>query len=468
MSVARAPRWMVVVALVVTGPFACRLMGGIECVTSQDCPTSMPMCVESVCSEAGPHDAGALDVDAGIGDAGVVDGGPVDGGPLDGGQVDAGLDGGPIDAGDDAGATDAGPEDAGPSDAGVPTAVPIEAPGGHVDFTGALGPSDVTMMRRPYQSCAPQAEDRGPYYLDSFAVVNQTGERQDLAIDALWTGGDGYLLLYRGGFDPAAPTVNCAGGDDDSGSAAGSSVPRFSIAADEIVIIVATTFSVQASIPDYLLEVETLRADTEVDAGPPDAGPGDAGLIDAGPLDAGVDAGEDAGEDAGSDAGADAGPLGPSLIITEVVDHPTNSSVRFVEIHNGGDEDASLANVRLRRYANGQTFPIGSVQLAGTLVPGGTIVAAHDTASLYAMYGVDPDYANLAVDGNGDDVYELVDGTVVLDVYGKVGDDGSGLPWDYTDRVVKRAAGVRVGSTVWEAPEWVFSTDGASATPGQR
>jgi len=424
----------------------------------------MPVCVDGLCNESGASDGGVLPGDGGD-DAGAPDAGPVDGG-LDAGP-DGGPDGGPDDGGADGGAVDAGPIDAGPYDAGIPIAVPIAPQGGHVDFTGALGPTDATMMNRPFETCTAPGQERGPYYVDSFAVVNQTGEQQDIAVGALWTGGDGYLLLYRGGFDPTTPTVNCAGGDDDTGSAAMSAVPRFAIAPDEIVIIVASTFTVQATIPDYLIEVETRGADAgvTVDAGPLDAGPLDAG-DDAGPVDAGpLDGGSD---DAGVDAGVDAGPRGPSLIITEVVDHPGDPLVRFVEIHNAGDEEASLANVRLRRYANGQSFPIGSVQLTGMLSPGATIVAAHDTASFHAMYGASPDYASLAVDGNGDDVYELVDNGVVVDIFGEVAVDGTGQPWEYTDRIVKRAAGVVLGKKVWEPTEWVFSSDGASASPGQR
>ena len=469
MTSPRCSRLVLALALSAGGAFACRLVGSVECEESIDCPTSAPFCDQGLCTGVAPADAGEAPGDAG----------PDDAGPEDAGAADAGADAGPEDAGGsdaglDAGSADAG-LDAGPGDAGVPVAVPIEPPGGSVDFNGALGVGDSTMMNRPSELCNAPSQERGPYFFDTHAVVNQTGAAQDIAVSVLWSGGDGYLLLYRGGFDPGAPTVNCAGGDDDTGGPSMSVVPRFTLAPDELVVLLATTFSVQAAIPDYLIEVETLGGDAGVpaDAGPADAGAADAGS-DAGAEDAGVgtDAGApaDAGEpeDAGVDAGVDAGPVGPSLILTEVVDHPQDALARFVEIFNAGDAAADLTNVRLRRYSNGQAFPTGSLPLSGSLVPGGVLVAARDGASFQSMYGRSADYVSNVIDGTGNDVYELVDGAVVLDIYGEVGVDGAGQPWDYTDRVAKRVAGVFLGKKTWDAAEWTISTDGATARPGRR
>lgn len=469
----RHARLVMALALSAGAAFACRLVGNVECEDSIDCPTSSPVCEQGLCTDAPLVDAGPSPTDAGLDDAGAADAGHDDAG------TDAGAsDAGPQDAGPDAGPEDAG-SDAGPGDAGVPVAVPIEPPGGRLDFNGVLGVGDVTMMNRPSEACNAPSEERGPYYFDAWAVVNQTGQTQDISVSIFWSGGDGYLLLYRGGFDPATPTLHCAGGDDDTGGTTLSAVPRFTLAPDELVVIVATTFSIQASIPEYLLEVATLGGD----AGVPD----DAGLADAGPPDAGGDAGVDAGAaadageledggsgdggapgDAGVDAGPDAGPVGPSLILTEVVDHPDDALARFVEIFNAGDQAADLSNVRLRRYSNGQSFPTGSLQLTGTLVPGGVLVAARDGSSFQSMYGRSADYVSGVIDGTGNDVYELVDGAVVLDIYGEVGVDGSGQLWDYTDRVAKRVAGVFLGKKVWEAAEWTISSNGATARPGQR
>ena len=42
------------------------------------------------------------------------------------------------------------------------------------------------------------------------------------------------------------------------------------------------------------------------------------------------------------------------------------------------------------------------------------------------------------VGGNGDDVYELYDGSSVVDIYGEVGVDGTGEDWEYLDAIAYR------------------------------
>lgn len=421
----------------------CRLVGDVECETSLDCPSSVPVCRDGLCRPGTP--------DA---DAGALDGGTVDGGaPADG-----------------AGEEDAGNVDGG-ADAGVIDATPIAPPGGAIEREDALDAANAAMQNAPFETCEQaDAVPRGTFRYDAHAFVNETGFPQLLEIIAIWGGGeDGQLLLYRPSFDPLSPETNCAVGDDDDGASSSSRLSAVAIAPGEVVTVVSTTRFEDRVIPNYLLSVATLGGPPGDDAGVvdggPDAGPGgdDAGAADAGLDDAGV---ADAGP---GDAGVDAGIEGPSVLITEVSDHPLDFTLRYVELANVGNTAQDLTGWRLRLYANGQTLPSAVLQLVGAIGPGQTFVVARDSAAFQAAFGFVPQMASdTVVNGSGNDVYELTDGVSVIDIYGERGVDGTDQPWDYTDQIVKRDLDVTVGNPVWQANEWTKSASASVANPGSR
>lgn len=440
----------------------CRLLGNIECESSNDCPSGTPVCRDGACEVGKPDEPGA--------DGGIADVGPLDGGATDGGDIDDG--GSDTDSGTDAGAVDAG------ADAGVLEPVPIEPPGQAIQLEGALSVTDPTMENAPFETCNQAiGVPRGLFRYDAYAFVNDTGAPQVLDVIAVWSDGtDGQLLLYRPAFNPQDPAANCAFGDDDDGTRASSRMPFEEIAPGEVVTIVATTRFEDELIPTYLLAVETRGRGNDagpVDAGETDAGAGnddagieDAGLADAGPDDAGPDdaGADDAGAaDAGpADAGFDAGIEGPSVLITEVMDHSTNVDLRYVELSNVGNAEQDLTGWSLRLYANGSTTSLAAANLSGVLGPRNR--TEFETAFAFA-----PQLESAtAINGSGNDVYELRNGPSVVDIYGQVGVNGTGQPWEYTDRVVKRDLDVFFGATIWVASEWTKSTDMAVAKPGAR
>lgn len=429
----------------------CRLVGDVECESSLDCPSSVPICRDGLCRP------GAPDADAGALDGGTLDGGAdVDGGgDQDAGDVDAGADGG--------------------VDAGAIDATPIAPPGGAIEREDALDAANAAMQNAPFETCEQaDAVPRGTFRYDAHAFVNETGSPQLLEIIAIWGGGeDGQLLLYRPSFDPLSPETNCAVGDDDDGASSSSRLSAVAIAPGEVVTVVSTTRFEDRIIPNYLLSVATLGdppgddagvVDGGADAGPggDDAGAADAGLDDAGAADAGP-------QDARGDAGFDAGIEGPSVLITEVSDHPLDFTLRYVELANVGNAAQDLTGWRLRLYANGQSLPSAALPLAGAIGPGQTFVVARNSAEFQATFGFVPQMASdTVVNGSGNDVYELTDGVSVIDIYGERGVDGTNQPWDYTDRIVKRDLDVFVGNPVWQASEWTKSASASAASPGSR
>ena len=74
------------------------------------------------------------------------------------------------------------------------------------------------------------------------------------------------------------------------------------------------------------------------------------------------------------------------------------------------------------------TFPAGDMASAGDHI----YVTANGPAFL-SFFGFEADYVSNAISINGDDVIELFENGNLIDAYGDVGVDGTGMPWEYTD-----------------------------------
>lgn len=155
------------------------------------------------------------------------------------------------------------------------------------------------------------------------------------------------------------------------------------------------------------------------------------------------------------------------LLISELVDHIDDGAVRWIELYNPGPDPASLGRFVLHRYANASPLS-ATVALSGTLSAGETHVVAFDTGAFNSRYGFAPDQADLVIDGDGNDVYELQRDGVVVDVYGQVGVDGFGTAWDYTDSVVRRDPIVTRPQSTWLAEEWRVTAGAGMESPGER
>ncbi len=151
------------------------------------------------------------------------------------------------------------------------------------------------------------------------------------------------------------------------------------------------------------------------------------------------------------------------LIISEVAD-PSNNATggRFVELYNAGVSsiDLTAGSWYLARQINGTTW--GNIALTGTVAAGSTYVIAGSTnfATAYPTSPA-PNHTSGTVDGNGDDGYFLFSGGnsvsgILEDAHGVIGQDGTGMAWEYTDRRAFRNNGVFQGNPTWTASEWTI------------
>lgn len=168
---------------------------------------------------------------------------------------------------------------------------------------------------------------------------------------------------------------------------------------------------------------------------------------------------------------------GSGLIISEVAD-PSGTGGdrgRFVELYNTGAAAIDLAAGQwyLAKQVNGGAT-WDNVALKGTVGAAETyVVAAYaDFLTLYPLAPA-PNQTSGNVNGSGDDGYFLYSGGnnaagTLEDAYGVINEDGTGMPWEYTDSRAARNAGVTAGNPTWTASEWTITDPAvyADMTPG--
>jgi hypothetical protein len=148
----------------------------------------------------------------------------------------------------------------------------------------------------------------------------------------------------------------------------------------------------------------------------------------------------------------------PQILITEIADPENSTGARFVELYNAGSHPVDLSGWHLKKYINGSVFASGEgVFLNGVLEANAFYVVAGTAFS--SVFETTANLIDSYISGNGDDVYELVDSYEVRqDIYGIVGEDGSGKAWEYDDGRAIRKIGIDFQTQKFEISEWeVFS-----------
>ncbi|WP_405206197.1 T9SS type A sorting domain-containing protein [Aquimarina sp. LLG6339-5] len=149
------------------------------------------------------------------------------------------------------------------------------------------------------------------------------------------------------------------------------------------------------------------------------------------------------------------------IIITELADPDNNASARYVEIHNVSASDVDLTDWELRRWTNGNADPQNSgIDLTpiGTLSAGGFAIIAANGTEFQTVFGFAPDInagTGGAADSNGDDQIAIFDAAdTTIDIFGVVGEDGSGTCHEYEDGRAERAASVTASASSFDESEW--------------
>lgn len=158
------------------------------------------------------------------------------------------------------------------------------------------------------------------------------------------------------------------------------------------------------------------------------------------------------------------------FFISEIGDPDNNSKARFVELYNAGSEDLPLKGWSLERYTNDSETVSSRTDLSGNVVKAGrTFIIASDTEIFLQTYGIEPNLEggqNSPADSNGDDNLLLIDPFgIVVDVFGRIGEDGSATDHEFEDGRALRKAEIRSGSLFYNSEEWIIYNDtGAAGT----
>ncbi len=154
------------------------------------------------------------------------------------------------------------------------------------------------------------------------------------------------------------------------------------------------------------------------------------------------------------------------LMITGVVDGPLSGGVPKALEFYASDAIADLSiygfgSANNGNPSNGEEFTFPAVS-----VPAGTcLYVASEASGFTSFFGFAPDWTSNAASINGDDAIELFQNGAVIDVFGEVGVDGTGEPWEYTDGWAYRTQGTGPDGSTFVIGNWYFS--GPNALDGE-
>tara|TARA_R110002051_G_scaffold111608_2_gene184210 strand:+ start:12181 stop:13584 length:1404 start_codon:yes stop_codon:yes gene_type:complete len=153
-----------------------------------------------------------------------------------------------------------------------------------------------------------------------------------------------------------------------------------------------------------------------------------------------------------------------NIFISELADPDNNSGARFVELYNSSSESLSLKGWTLRRYTNANVEVSSTISLTGYEIQAkSTFVLSPNALEFGTVYGFAPDLevgTNSPADSNGDDTIELVDPFgVVIDVFGVIGEDGSGTNHEFEDGRAVRKQEINQGNSSFTFNEWTIFND---------
>ena len=162
------------------------------------------------------------------------------------------------------------------------------------------------------------------------------------------------------------------------------------------------------------------------------------------------------------------GDITNKVFISEIADPNNNTKARFIEIYNADSKPIDLTAWTLNRYTNDSQTVSSSIDLTGiTLEVGQAFVIAVDATEFETVYGFAPDMDGTSTGpagSNGDDTITLVDpNSTLIDIFGVIGEDGSGTNHEFEDGRALRNASVTQGNAVYTFSEWQIWNDTGDA-----
>ena len=149
--------------------------------------------------------------------------------------------------------------------------------------------------------------------------------------------------------------------------------------------------------------------------------------------------------------------FGQDLILTGIFDGPLTGGVpKVLELYvKNAIPDMSIYGIESANNGGAAqgaefTFPM-EAKTAGTY-----IYVASEQPLFNVYFGFDPTYVNGVANNNGDDAIILYKNSVVNDVLGQVGTDGTGTFWDSVDGWIYRKLNTGPNTSFTQG-EWTFS-----------
>ncbi|WP_438973722.1 T9SS type A sorting domain-containing protein [Polaribacter sp.] len=149
-----------------------------------------------------------------------------------------------------------------------------------------------------------------------------------------------------------------------------------------------------------------------------------------------------------------------SMLITGVYDGSLSGGTpKGIELYVLEDiSDLSLFGVSSANNGNGSTA--GDVEFSlpeGAATAGTFIYISTEETNFNTFFGKLPDYTTNAVGINGDDAIELYENGQIIDVFGDVDQDGTGLDWEYLDGWAYRKSNTDPEGTTFTTTNWTYS-----------
>ena len=157
-----------------------------------------------------------------------------------------------------------------------------------------------------------------------------------------------------------------------------------------------------------------------------------------------------------------------SVFISEIADPDNSASARFIELYNAEDVEVILNGWTLLRYTNDSNEPSHVFHLDDySVAANSAFVIASNLEVFSEMYQRSPDAvgsSSSAANSNGDDTMLLVNPAgQVIDVFGVIGEDGTGTNHEFEDGRALRNSSVNKGNSTFDFSEWVVSNDSGDA-----
>lgn len=158
------------------------------------------------------------------------------------------------------------------------------------------------------------------------------------------------------------------------------------------------------------------------------------------------------------------------IFISEIADPNNETGARFIELYNAGNHERVLNGWVLQRFTNDSPEVSSETDLSGLRIEAkGTLVLAANGEVFEQIYGRAADAVisgNSVANSNGDDNFRLLSSLGdSVDLFGRIGEDGSLTDHEFEDGRALRRPEIGQGQSAYDPSEWwLWNDSGAAGT----